>query len=98
MNKLLDGFYREYTGTTTDSCTTGSGYCINCGVWIPEGGYHSCFPTYPTTYVSYPYYPPENKTEKAFKILKLLVKEQVIEEPTTFTEFCNLIEKMAKVI
>ena len=44
------------------------------------------------------WYPPENKTEQAFKILKLLVEEKVIKEPSSFKKFCEIIEKLAGVI
>lgn len=67
--------------------------------------------TYPTTdncyiepyYQTYPYtisyYTKErNKTEEAFNILKIMVAEKLVKEPTTFKKFCELVEKIAKVI
>ena len=69
--------------------------CPNCGRWLPGGEACSCCTI---TYPHYYYYPPINKTEQAFKILRLLVEEKVIKEPTSFKKFCELIEKLAKVI
>ena len=52
-----------------------------------------------TTWIQwYPYYPERNKTEHAFEILKLLVKERIISEPRSFKKFVELVEKIAKVV
>lgn len=69
--------------------------CSVCYKWVNPGEYHYCNPfVYP--YVSYSQQ--RNRTEEAFKILKVLVKEDVIKEPSSFKKFCEIIEKIAKVI
>lgn len=103
----LNNFWQEYgtkyesANTTTDAndfCAyperydTGSGVCPY-DYWIPWT--EPYMPYYPPMVT---YYPSENKTEQAFKILKLLVEEKIIREPSSFKKFCELIEKLAKVI
>ena len=92
VTKADSGTYDDGTGTSADYFVTGY-TCPYCGRWVSPGEYHSCW-NYPT----YTCYPSVNKTEQAFKILKLLVKEDVIKEPRTFKRFCELIEKIAEVI
>lgn len=103
----LDKHWEKYSsGVTTtnmkgdfyhvgDSSTCTDGYtCSICGAWVPFGGYHYCH-NYPTVWG---YHSTPNHTEQAFKILKKLVEEKVIKEPASFKKFCDLIEKIAKVI
>ena len=72
----------------------GSGWiCPDCGRWVSNGESHQCY--YPHVYTCYS---SESKTENAYKILKVLVEEKIIKEPTSFKKFCDLIEKLAKVI
>jgi len=82
---------KEADAYNWDCQINGGYYCPRCNQWIPFGTYHQC---YPITY----YYPTENKTEKAFKVLKALVKERVIKEPDSFKKFCELVEKITKVV
>lgn len=99
----LEQYWIKYSGNAADAfdedwrATIGnftSGYiCPQCGQWINPGEYHTCYP-YGYTF----YYPARNKTEEAFKILKLLVEKKVSEEPKSFKEFCELVEKIAKLI
>ena len=72
------------TGTAADSVTYTGDY-----EWYPPTPYYA-YPTYT--------YHVESKTEKAYKILKVLVKEEVVSEPKSFKKFCDLIEQIAKVI
>ena len=46
----------------------------------------------------YTYHVVENKTEKAYRILKKLVEKEIIEEPNSFKKFCELIEEIAGII
>lgn len=87
----LDNYYIKYTDgstTVTDNCYIEPHY-----------------PPYDsgTTWIHYDWYPycthPEkNRTEHAFEILKLLVKEKIISEPRSFKKFVELVEKITKVI
>ena len=110
QSKNLEAYYQKYTTPKTDTVTDstnytaiskiymGDGYiCPYCGVWVFYNEAHYCNDYYPvTTY--HPLFPSVNKTEQAFKILKTLVNEKIIKEPTSFKQFCNLIEKIAKVV
>ena len=85
----LDNFYIQYTDGST---TTAGEYYLE-----PD------YPPYDSgtswiRYYQYPYYPERNRTEHAFEILKLMVKEKIISEPRSFKKFCELVEKIAKVI
>jgi len=92
--EYLDNCWKEYSGADNSQNIVGGYTCPTCQEWVPySGNIHYCW-HYPTLN----YYPIENKTEKAFKILKLLVKEQIIKEPTSFKKFCDLIEKITKTI
>ena len=71
----------------------GGGYvCPACKGWVTENEHHIC--SRPYLYY-YPCYPVENKTEKAFRILKVLVEEKIMVEPDSYKKFCELIEKIA---
>ena len=81
----LDNFYIQYADPTT---TTGEYYIEP--YYPPCGG---------TTWVGWPGFCSErNKTEHAFEILKLMVKEKIISEPRSFKKFVELVEKIAKVV
>lgn len=109
VRNKMNNYWQEYGTVYEEGITIAStssdyytvypyldGYtCPNCGRWLPGGEACSCCNI---TYPHYYYYPSINKTEQAFKILKLLVEEKVIKEPTSFKKFCELIEKLAKVI
>jgi len=82
----LNNYWQKYPNV---SDSTSSDYYT--GDIIPYDYWH------PYRY-TYTYSPPENKTEQAFKILKLLVEEKIIREPGSFKRFCSLIEKISKVI
>ena len=85
------------SNTVTDgeknwTITTPSGHtCSGCSQWIPYGTdhccsqwpYYGCAPTFTIT---------ENKTEKAYVVLKKLVNMEIIPEPKTYKAFCDLIE------
>ena len=77
-----------------DTYTIGSGYfCGGCGQWVYSHQVHncpgySCVPYCPTVWT----YPSENKTEKAYAVLKKLVEMKIIPEPKTYKAFCDLIE------
>lgn len=90
----LDEYYGEYTaGRITGYCS--SGYtCPSCGQWVPGGTVHYCW----GSPYRFTWYPVENPTEKAFRVLKKLVEEKIIKEPNTLKEFCNLVEKIAEAI
>jgi hypothetical protein len=95
----LETYWKDYqTGNYSFDleATRGGYFCPSCGLWIITGGFHAClnyqYPYYPV------YYPQRNKTEEAYKILKALVEEKIIQEPDSFKAFCELIEKIAKVI
>ena len=95
----LNQLWENYQINSLPNVTILSGYtCPDCGWWVSnDGPEHYCWKkTYygPWTYS----FPVENKTEKAFNILKALVKMQVIEKPTSFEKFCEWIEKIASVI
>ena len=106
MNNL-DKHWETYSSsvTTTDAegdyyfpiAMTGGYYCSGCGQWVSSSDFHVC-----TGYHYFPsvgtFCPSPNHTEQAFKILKKLVEENVIKEPATFKKFCDLIEKIAKVL
>jgi len=104
----MEGYYTKYTeysdagdtgGTTTIDPLSHYAYgytCPHCKAWVPTGGYHECWGDYPWHYTYSTN--PENKTEKAFKILKALVKDGIIPEPKSFKAFCELIEKIAKAV
>lgn len=94
----LSEYYTEYK-TKTGECTNLGGHtCPRCNIWVSNFEVHTC--SYPhDPYI--PWYTPvstENKTEKAFNVLKLLVKEGLIKEPKSFKAFCDLIEKMTGVV
>ena len=75
----------------------GYGYtCPRCGRWVGMNECHHCHsaPLYQYTWSLYH----ESKIEKAFTLLKSLVKESVIPEPKTYKDFCDLVEKIAKTI
>ena len=76
----------------------GDSTCHGCGIWVPSGTLHSCsgYHYCPTVW-TWPY-PPENKTEKAFRLLKKLVEMKVVSEPNSYKKFCDLIEKIAGVL
>lgn len=100
VRNTISNYWQEYkaSGSSGESTTT-TDYSVidtgNCYIsWDEPYDYYSWYPR-PYTYT---YHYPENKTEQAFKILKLLVKEKVIREPSSFKKFCDLIEKLAKVI
>ena len=87
----LETYWKDYqTGNYSfDYELTGYGYpCPKCGDWIYPEWLHVC-PGH---------YPQRNKTEEAYKILKALVEEKIIQEPDSFKAFCELIERIAKVI
>ncbi len=88
QTNTMNQYWKEYAGsdTTTDG---GTGYIYR--IW-PNCDYSELH-WYPSCY-----WPPENKTEKAFGLLKLFVEEKIIAEPETFKKFCELVEKIAKVI
>jgi hypothetical protein len=90
----LESYYQEFmTGAAAGDYY---GYtCPYCKMWVYSGSFHYCggnswYPAYT--------YPPENKTEKAFQVLKILVEKKIITEPSTFRAFCDLIEKIAGAI
>lgn len=88
----LDTYYERYTSGTTTTDSVG-----DYSIWPwPETPYvpYDTHPCYPVTY----YYAVGNTTEKAFELLKLFVKEKVITEPKSFKKFCELVEKIAKMI
>ena len=104
----LDKHWETYSSgvTTTDvvgdcyypgDSTTGGYYCSGCGQWVSTLDFHICpgYHYFPSVWTDCP---SPNRTEQAFKILKKLVEEKVIKEPATFKKFCDLIEKIAKVI
>ena len=80
----LGNYWSRYMGNDTESST--ADYC-----YIQPD-----YDWYLYTYYSYP--PPRSTKEQAFEILKVLVEEKIIKEPTSFKKFCDLIEKIAKVI
>jgi len=89
----LGEFWKDYcTGkwdyydidTASSPHTYVGGYiCPDCGAWVCYDQCHTCFFS-------------KNKTEKAFRILKILVEEKVITEPDSYKKFCDLIEKIAE--
>ena len=107
----LGEFWKDYctekwnyndTGTTSSPCAYSSVYiCPSCGTWVTQNEYHVCSRLhsyyYPDDYPCYyPHYPVENKTEKAFHILKVFVEEKIIVEPDSYKKFCDLVEKIAE--
>jgi len=74
--------------------TGGSRWIKPCLRSFPD--YSAC-PDYDYT-VSYWPCGVRNKKEEAFEILKVLVEEKLVKEPTTFKKFCDLIEKIAETI
>lgn len=89
-------WYTDYNGNVIDipdSATYGGGYTRPyCHLWVDYSQYHNCLGGITWHYSQY------NKTEQAFNILKALVKEGVVKEPGSFKKFCELIEKIAKVV
>ena len=112
QSKNLEAYYQKYTIPKTDTVNDSTSYtaireiytddsyiCPYCGEWVSNNEVHYCRNYYPvTTWSCYYPSPSINKTEQAFKILKTLVNENIIKEPTSFKQFCNLIEKIAKVV
>jgi len=89
MNNL-EKYWEEFTADSSGTFSFTDGYiCPYCGTWVPYGTYHSCWAHY---------YNLENKTEKAYRILKKLVEKEIIEEPNSFKKFCELIEEIAGII
>ncbi len=85
--------YTDSAGTTWN--TWGSGYtCPSCGLWVSYGCTHFC------TYWHFPIYYPyiENKTERAFNVIKALLALKIIREPKTFGRFCELMEAIKKAL
>ena len=98
----LNIFFEQYTaginaaaGYLDNSCGDWGYTCPKCGQWVYMNNWHYC---YPSSYYSTWSQTQENKTEKAFRILKVLVEIKIIPEPSTFKDFCDLIEKIAAVI
>jgi hypothetical protein len=60
--------------------------CPVCGVYVSGNRLF----TYPNYYIQYQ----QIDIEKSFQILKMLVKEKIIQEPAVFEEFCELLEKI----
>jgi len=97
----LGEFWKDYclekwnysdTVTASSPYTYSGGYvCPWCGVWVNAYECHVCL----KHQFYFPYYPAENKTEKAFRILKILVEEKITTEPDSYKKFCELIEKIA---
>jgi hypothetical protein len=93
-----ENYWNQFqTGYETHELTCGRYryFCPYCNVWVSSGDPHRCYIS-PWTVRSY--YPCLNKTEEAYKILKALVEEKIIQEPDSFKKFCELIEEIAKVI
>jgi len=88
----IEAYFMQYKGETNN--TSSVTYNDYGDYWV--GDYIYPYPYYPSTYTYLP--PVENKTERAFKILKVLVKEKLIKEPTSFNKFVEIVEKIAKVI
>ena len=84
------------SNTATDgggAYTTVTGYmCSLCNTWVPGGWSHVCPSGYIPQCPSVWTYPSENKTEKAYAVLKKLVEMKIIPEPETYKVFCDLIE------
>ena len=99
MNNM-EAYFLQYTDSQDNSVLSSTTYgesAVGDNYWEPYP-----YGTYPQTYV-YPYYSvhqdvKENKTEMAFKILKVLVKEQVVMPQDDYYKFVELIEKIAKAI
>ena len=93
----METYYMQYAGNTneiaSETKTNTDYYTGDYPYGYPDPYFH------PVSYI-YPYYsaPLENPTERAFKILKVLVKEKVIKEPDSFDKFVKLVEKIAKAI
>jgi len=86
----MDMYYTQYLGednTSAGETYSGTSYYDPC----------SYYPYYPQTYI-YPSYIVENKIERAFEILKVIVREKIIGEPKSFDKFVKIVEKIAKVI
>ena len=79
----LGEFWKDYCAEKWNYNDTS----IPGGTSYPFDGY--IYPRY-----SY-YYPVENKTEQALRILKVLVEEKIIAELDSYKKFCELIEKIA---
>ena len=78
----------------------GGGTCCDCGAWVPAGLTHSC-PTQTDPFACptyWSYYPTENKTEKAYNVLKKLVEKKIVPEPKSYKAFCELVEGIAGVL
>jgi hypothetical protein len=83
----LNGYWEQYSTTTLSDVSDSS--TQNCYIDYPDYRY---------VYYTYPPVQTRNKTEEAFNILKIMVEEKLVKEPTTFKKFCDLVEKIAKVI
>jgi len=100
----LGEFWKDYclekwnysdTGTASSPATACGYTCPRCGAWVGMNEYHICQWGYPHSQSYWYYYPAENATKKAFRILKVLVEEKIIAEPDSYKKFCELIEKIA---
>ena len=91
MDSSLDQYWATYDAGDTGTTSTH----IIPTIVIPD------YPQYDYNYYRYPqtyYYSVRNTTEEAFKILKIMVEEKLVKEPTSFKKFCDLVERIAKVV
>ena len=97
MSNLDNYFVQMENSVTSGASITTSG---STGTYIDNGWWGICPPYEYPYFQAVPYYvsTPENKTERAFFILKILVKEKLIKEPTSFDQFVKIVEKIDKVI
>lgn len=88
----LNEYWGQYTSNTTTAGTAST--VSNCHIYPYTDWDYNYYPHY--TWYSHP--PVRNRKEEAFEVLKVLVEEKLVKEPTTFKKFCDLVEKIAKVI
>lgn len=93
----MEQYWTQYVDTGNTSTTANSVTYTGASHWIIDP--YDGTSTYPWGgWIYYPYQYHQNKTEQAYEILKVLVKEEMIKEPKSFKKFCDLIEKIAKAI
>ncbi len=90
----METYYLQYS----DNTKSDTGNYTGTDIYYPGGNYPWDY--YHPTVFSYPHYSPnpENKIERSFEILKVLVKEKLIKEPDSYSRFVKLVEKIAGAI
>lgn len=84
--------YSSNTLTVDDSTLSGTTYYENYRYWYPDWHqeYHPYFPIYSIPII-------ENKTQKAFSIVKTLMKNKLVKE-LKVKDFISLVDEITKIL